>query len=568
MSVVKDIYVIEIVFILTSLVFGFKCISIEFNNNYSKSQFLKVENLNTSLSYKTIQEAIDAPETLDGHILLVRSDIYFENVNIHKSLKIVGENPTDTIIDANNTGIVVSVNADNVTLTGFTIRNSGQLVPPYGDDCGLLLNHTVGGKIINNIVLNNRIGIYLFYSHANTIEQNLVCSSLENGVLLWYSGNNTLKANQIVNNSYNFGIYGNNFSHFRNTVKKDNMVDGKSIFYLTEVRDELLESLDSAGTVYLINSFNVTVQNLVLQKNVYGLFCFNTTNSRFENITASDNSYGIFIQSSSDIFIYNNNCSKDWVGICLQDSEKIIAESNIVASCEKGFSLYNARYNTLVANNILNNKYGIRLFSSHSNRIFKNNLIENNEQVSPFFSYQNSWDNGIEGNFWSDYSGCDLDRNGLGDLPYSIQSADYDTYPLLGVFHVFNVELRGKEYNFTVITNSSVLDFSFYATNNTARLLINGSDETCGFCRISIPHNLIMPEIYVIIDKGSKSLLFSNCSLRDDGFQRWIYFAYKHSVHEILIVPEFQSVCLTLVSATSICFLLLRVSRCKGRHDN
>jgi hypothetical protein len=70
---------------------------------------------------------------------------------------------------------------------------------------------------------------------------------------------------------------------------------------------------------------------------------------------------------------------------------------------------------------------------------------------------------------------------------------------------------------------------------------VNGTDETCGFCRICIPHALIEPEIAVIIDDGLTEVLYLNYTLRDDGFRRWIYFAYQHSTHEILIIPEFWS---------------------------
>jgi len=68
---------------------------------------------------------------------------------------------------------------------------------------------------------------------------------------------------------------------------------------------------------------------------------------------------------------------------------------------------------------------------------------------------------------------------------------------------------------------------------------VNGTDETYGFSRICIPHALIEPEIAVIIDDGLTEVLYPNCTLRDDGFHRWIYFAYQHSTHEILIIPEF-----------------------------
>jgi len=55
-------------------------------------RLLPVHNLNTGVAYKTIQEAIDANETLVGHKLWIDSGVYYEHVNIHKSLTLIGEN--------------------------------------------------------------------------------------------------------------------------------------------------------------------------------------------------------------------------------------------------------------------------------------------------------------------------------------------------------------------------------------------------------------------------------------------------------------------------------------------
>jgi len=94
---------------------------------------------------------------------------------------------------------------------------------------------------------------------------------------------------------------------------------------------------------------------------------------------------------------------------------------------------------------------------------------------------------------------------------------------------------------------------------------VNGTDETYGFCRMCIPHILIEPEIAVIIDDGLTDVLYPNFTIRDDGFCRWISFAYQHSKHEILIIPEFSPVffLLTLLLVALWCSSLKKL---KNKH--
>jgi len=68
-----------------------------------------VHNLDTGLNYTSIQEAIDAPQTLYGHTIFVEEGIYYEHVVLNKSLSLIGENRSTTIIDGNHTGNVIKI---------------------------------------------------------------------------------------------------------------------------------------------------------------------------------------------------------------------------------------------------------------------------------------------------------------------------------------------------------------------------------------------------------------------------------------------------------------------------
>jgi len=162
---------------------------------------LPVHNINTGLGYITIQEAINASETLDGHIIFVEEGTYYENLVINKSISLIGENKVTTTIAGSMTATVVAITADNVTISQFTIRNGGDSY------AGITLSSN-GNNITNNIMRNNWCGISLeHYSAYNVIADNIVMGNL-NGIIgeLWSDTtiiNNILKDNLLgINTNY------------------------------------------------------------------------------------------------------------------------------------------------------------------------------------------------------------------------------------------------------------------------------------------------------------------------------------------------------------------------------
>lgn len=497
-------------------------------------------NVETNMCYLTIQSAINAPETLNGHEISVKSGTYNEHVVMNKSLSLIGENQTTTAIDGGSVGSVVTVDADKVTLIGFTVQNSGLNYPPYGNDCGLLLDHSVGGNISSNIFVDNRIGVYLFFSEQNRLEDNLVYSNIESGIWLWHSGRNTLRRNALFNNTYGFGVFGNEFENFNNSIDVTNSVEGKPIYYVVGGANEVFDDSKSMSVLYLISCVNITVRNLNLAGNGQGVFCYNVTQSRIQNLTASRNNYGVDLLSSHNNTVSNNHCENNWVGIRLESSNTNTVKNNTLVAGEKGISLYDAYTNRVEGNTIRNNVFGIRLSTSHSNRIFRNNFVQNIAQADLVSSNQNVWDDGHEGNFWSDNSVPDGDRDGIVDEEYVVAAVDRDRFPLSGLYHAFEVNYEADHQEVGVISNSTVLGLTFEEGGRAIVLTVEGSNETFGFCRVRVPHTLIEPELSVIIDGGLVDVTYANYSLFDDGVCRSIYFEYRHSAHEIVILYEFQ----------------------------
>src|SRR4030065_1588737 len=91
--------------------------------------------------YSTIQGAINGAS--DGDTVFVRAGTYHEHVIANKTISLVGEDVSTTIIDGGDTGHVVYVVRNNVNITGFTVRNSGRTHMP-DLEAGICLKATQG----------------------------------------------------------------------------------------------------------------------------------------------------------------------------------------------------------------------------------------------------------------------------------------------------------------------------------------------------------------------------------------------------------------------------------------
>ena len=168
--------------------------------------------------YQYIQDGIDAAASFDT--VFVLNGLYYENVLVDKPIDLDGENNSNTIIDAGNTGIGVHVTSDSAKVSGFTIRNGGDYYP----DAGILVDSsnyvTVSKNIVrdndfhgivmrgcslnliswNTVAQNNRIGIYVQHSTPNTVSWNTITANSW-GMDIDRSDNNEVFANAIIGNS-------------------------------------------------------------------------------------------------------------------------------------------------------------------------------------------------------------------------------------------------------------------------------------------------------------------------------------------------------------------------------
>ncbi|UCE16079.1 MAG: right-handed parallel beta-helix repeat-containing protein [Candidatus Bathyarchaeota archaeon] len=320
---------------------------------------------------------------------------------------------------------LVTITADNVDMSGFTVTNALQQ------------------------------GIQVESSQYCEVHDNIVCFTGDRGIVFGDGGNNS---------AYNNVVY----------------------------------NISAHGSIEAIWSNNNTIYNNLAYFNEWGIATNNGSYNLIYNNTVYSSGSGIHLDwSSTGNMVYNNNFSSNTAsGISFgnQASENIISGNEISGNNENGIGLYHSSnntlsgnnitannyngvwlgysssYNTISGNNIINNQYGVGIQESSDNVFYHNNFVNNVNQTIIATSSSNTWDAGypIGGNYWSNYNGTDADQDGIGDIPYVIDSNNTDNYPLMKPY--------GGPYDIgiTNITTSKTVVGQGYSLNITMKILNYG----------------------------------------------------------------------------------------------
>lgn len=446
-----------------------------------------VHNLNTGLDYATIQEAIDANETLDGHTIYVEQGTYFENVWLNKSLSLMGQNRNSTIIDGNGNGDVIYVyNANKVNITGFTVQNRGG---PFAR--GISLLDSSGSNISFNVITGNNLGIEVWgSSSSDLLSYNSIFNNSESGISLERdAGSANISHNMIHLNGYT-GVHmyytNNNFLH-------DNDISSNGIQlsnYGTQVGGYGIQL--SGSTNNLISSNNVSENDAGISfesASDHNVLADNTVHNNSKN--------GIFQSDSFDNNIFNNSISNNQYGICFDTMSTFNSVSNNqVFMNTNGIYIHNSFSNSLSENIVFLNRYdGIKIDSSIDNVLSKNDISGNGEGVQLYSSIGNV----VLGNNVSSNSGYGIFSLYASNNTISNNVVSYDDY---GIF------LDGSK-------NSDVLNNIVFSNLNFG-MCITGSDEN------TVSGNTIFLNDYGICVWDSSSNVLSSNNVSNNT--RGIYF--------------------------------------------
>ncbi len=296
---------------------------------------------------------------------------------------------------------------------------------------------------------------------------------------------------------------------------------------------------NGTGNVISVTRDNVEIGGFTIQNGYRGIFLSHSIGSTIRgNTLESHRGSAIELWHSNETTISANSVSHSDHAIYLLFSscDNIIID-NVVTDNSQGLPLaWYCNGNTIAGNTVTYNSFaGIVMVGNSNNTIYHNNFINNGDQVYRLNS-SNSWDNGAEGNYWSDYTGTDKDGDGIGDTRLPNEGVDYR--PLMepwSTIRVFDIAWGAETYGVTALCNSTVASFSFSRELKQISFNVTGPSGTVGFCNITIPRQLLWadpPETWLIEVDGTRI----TSTAVENATHTSLYFTYTQSTHQVKIV--------------------------------
>ncbi|MEM3711991.1 MAG: right-handed parallel beta-helix repeat-containing protein [Thermoproteota archaeon] len=203
------------------------------------------------------------------------------------------------------------------------------------------------------------------------------------------------------------------------------------------IRNLVIEGNKSHAGICLYNVKNVKIENCELHNNSFGIMVYGSSNVTIVSCRISNGTIGVFQNSSSKIVIKSCRIFSNDVGIYLKLSSNGIVD-NCTLSDNKDGIMFDSSSSSVVANcTILKNYLGILLYFSSNNTIFNNRFsnevnwnIVGNHTGNKWNITKTKGENiiggpWIGGNSWSDYTGADEDKDGIGDTQVPHGPGDY-----------------------------------------------------------------------------------------------------------------------------------------------
>jgi nitrous oxidase accessory protein len=343
----------------------------------SSQALAKVNTVCSSCRIKTIKHGVEQSNPYDT--LLIKNGTYNEfDVIIDKPLYLKGG--TNTVLNAQKKGYGLIIKSDSVSIVNLSITNIGQSYTK--DFAAIYITRSKHFSIERCSLEKVFFGILVEKSHYGTIQSNTVSSEAVeeagsgNGIHMWHSSH--VDVNDNVLSHLRDGIYFEFVTHSKvlRNYSHHNLRYG--LHFMFSNNDEYHHNTfthNGAGVAVMFSKFiNMT----------YNVFKENWGSA----------SYGLLLKEIYDAEIEHNTIERNTIGINAEGSTRI-----------------NYRNNTFQ-----NNGWAVKISGAcYSNKFYDNNFLYNSFDVS-YNSKLN--DNLFDHNYWSSYTGYDLNKDGVGDVPF------------------------------------------------------------------------------------------------------------------------------------------------------
>ena len=313
-----------------------------------------------------------------GDRIVVQAGSYREpSIVVSVTVAIVGEGRPVFQGGAHST---MQVRADGVEIRGLVFE--GVTPSATEDRAAILLQGARGCRILDNEIRGAYFGIYAMRSAGCTIAGNRLrgspgrASTSGNGIHLWQSSDLTIRDNTVE--GHRDGIY---LEFTRIARVSNNLVQANSRYGLHFMRSDSCAYADNrfeknGAGVAVMYSRGVTM-----------------TGNRFEQ-NRGPAAYGLLLKEISDGTVRNNSFLDNTVGLYLEESNRNLVEGNLFRG----------------------NGWAVKVLANAADNRFTGNRFEGNsfDAATNSRSASSSFDR----NWWDRYQGYDLDRDGLGDIPY------------------------------------------------------------------------------------------------------------------------------------------------------
>ena len=327
--------------------------------------------------FKNLNDALLT--VVDGDTIIVEQGTYHEHgLIVRKSITILGNEFPEIIGDGKHG--IISIEADNVVIKGITLRRVDH---NYIKDLAALRVIESKHFLIENVrIYDSFFGIYLEHSSNGSVLNNEIIGdavkeiSSGNAIHAWYCKNLKIEGNHVE--KHRDGIYFEfvDNSSITENISVSNLRYGLHFMFSDQDQYSKNEFRNNGAGVAVMFSKNIIMDDNLFEKN-WGR-----------------SSYGLLLKEIYDAEITNNRFVQNTIGIFVEGSTRI----------------------NYFRNDFRNNGWAIKVAGGClDNRVEKNNFFSNTLDLVMTTSNES---NSFDGNFWSEYSGYDLDKNGIGDVPY------------------------------------------------------------------------------------------------------------------------------------------------------